>query len=369
MVLPFLTVYLTTVLNFSLTDAGILVSAFGFGSFAGAWMGGKLSDRFGPVPVIVASLLSSGLLLFSLQFAETFISLFILIFITALLGESYRPAMYSMVGDYVPKEDTGRTMALLRLSINLGFTAAPAIGGFIAAGIGYSWLFNIDAVTCIVAGLIFYSASRNWKKHEHLISKPEEDKIIVNQNPYTDKRFLIYMLGTLFMAFGFMQWFHSIPVFIKTEWNFDERYIGMMMAMNGLLISLIEMPVIHAIEKRKQVRIASVIGIILIGFSFLPFLMPAALILCFIAMLFMTVGEILHFPFNSSVAVNMSPAGKRGEYMALYSMTWALAQITGPVLGLTFITEFGFHPFWILAAGLTTVSVVINFIIMRKIEI
>ena len=39
MVLPFLTLYLTTILNFSLKEAGLLAAAFGIGSFAGAYIG------------------------------------------------------------------------------------------------------------------------------------------------------------------------------------------------------------------------------------------------------------------------------------------------------------------------------------------
>ena len=147
MVLPFLTVYMSTVLGFSLSDAGLLAGAFGLGALGGSYLAGRLSDHLGPDPVILASLLVSGVFFISLQYAEGFYSLFVLIFCTGLFGEAYRPAVMASVGSYVPSSRVGRSMAFLRLAASLGMSAAPAIGGFVAVVLGYRWLFLIDGLT------------------------------------------------------------------------------------------------------------------------------------------------------------------------------------------------------------------------------
>ncbi|NJN77730.1 MAG: MFS transporter [Saprospiraceae bacterium] len=156
MVLPFLTVYLTTVLGFPLAEAGLIASGFGFGSLAGSFLGGRLSDKIGANNVIIISLITGGFLFIGLQFATTFYELFGMIFITALFGEAYRPAMTTAMGDYVPKTETGRSMSLIRLAINLGMAGGPTVGGIIAVTLGYHWLFWIDGLTCILAAIIFY---------------------------------------------------------------------------------------------------------------------------------------------------------------------------------------------------------------------
>ena len=120
MVLPFLTVYMSTVLGFSLSDAGLLAGAFGLGALGGSYLAGRLSDHLGPDPVILASLLVSGVFFISLQYAEGFYSLFVLIFCTGLFGEAYRPAVMASVGSYVPSSRVGRSMAFLRLAASLG---------------------------------------------------------------------------------------------------------------------------------------------------------------------------------------------------------------------------------------------------------
>ena len=114
MVIPFLTIYLTTVLHFDLTQAGILVGSFGIGSLGGSYFGGKLSDRIGPIPVIIASLSLGGSMLFLMAFASSFNSLLLLILLASLFGEAYRPAIGAAVGHYnlVPEAEVQQLVQL-----------------------------------------------------------------------------------------------------------------------------------------------------------------------------------------------------------------------------------------------------------------
>lgn len=344
MVLPFLTVYLTTVLGFSLEQAGFLASAFGVGSLIGSILGGKLTDRWGPMRVIFMSLAISGVLLVCLQFARGFWMIFGMIALTATFGEAYRPALTTAVGIFAKPQDRGRSMAFLRLAVNLGMSAAPAVGGFVATFYGYHALFWIDGVTCFSASLFLVWVFGIWRKRntekKQALSHDEETQTVLP--PYRNIPYVMLLISTFVLGLGFIQWFHSVPVFIKKDWGYDERYIGIIMAINALLVALIEMPIIHSMEKKGLMQVAIKWGTVLIGLSFLPFVFPNALWLCFAAMLLMTFGEILVLPFNNALALNMSPEHKRGSYMAGYWMTWSLATIIGPTMGLGISAKWGF---------------------------
>ncbi len=93
MVMPFLTLYLNDQLDLSLSKVGWIMSAFGLGSFVGAWLGGKLTDRFGFYRTMFVSLFITGLLFIGLQFVTTFWGFAIGIFITMVVADSFRPAM------------------------------------------------------------------------------------------------------------------------------------------------------------------------------------------------------------------------------------------------------------------------------------
>ncbi len=362
LVLPFLTVYLTTVLNFPLDEAGLLAGAFGIGSLIGSFLGGKLSDKLGPNIVIIYSLLISGLLLIFLQYAFTFYPLFILITLTAMFGEAYRPAMSAAVGSYVPPKETGRTMAFLRLAINLGFSAAPAIGGFVASYLGYVWLFWIDGLTCILAGGYFWYVSTHWEEHDEpseAIGDQKDDRAL-HTPAYRNTRFLLFLLITFFVAFSFTQWFNTVPVFIKSVWEFDERYLGIIMTLNGILIVLIEMPATDQIEKTQRMKQAIYWGLIFISVSFIFFLFHKSLVMCVMAMFFVTMGEILYLPFNNSEPLAMSPVERRGEYMAWYWMTWSLANVIGPTFGFSLIDAIGYRWFWMFILVVSMAALVLN---------
>jgi predicted MFS family arabinose efflux permease len=369
MVIPFLTIYLTIILGFSLKEAGILAGAFGGGGFVGAYFGGKLSDKYEPEKVITGSLFISGLFLISLQYFTDFYTLLVMIFLTAAFGESYRPAVMAAVAKYITKRETARTVALLRLAINLGMSAGPAAGGFLAASGGYHLLFWINGLTCIAASFYCIYISGKGKKKippEGVQFDSVGDESKKNIPPYKDKYYVWFLLSSLIVGFSFVQWFQSVPVFIKSIWLFDERYIGMLMAMNGLTVALFEMPIAHYMEKRNRDKAALLIGIGLIGISFLAFLIPPFYLLGFIGMMLLTVGELFYLPFNNSIPLKMSPWSRRGEYMAWYWMAWSMSMILGPTLGLAIIDGYGFAFFWMLSFVLLGVGFLITSRIYNK---
>src|SRR5829696_8034187 len=90
MVIPFLTVYLTSK-GYSLAQAGYVMAAFGMGAILGGYLGGRLTDAFGHFPVQVSSLLLNGLLFIVLGNMQTFWQITVCIFILSSLGEAFRP--------------------------------------------------------------------------------------------------------------------------------------------------------------------------------------------------------------------------------------------------------------------------------------
>ena len=69
MVICFLTLYLTQALFFNIRDAGYIMSCFGVGSIAGAFLGGFMTDRFGYYRVQWVTLIMHGVALFEIRAA------------------------------------------------------------------------------------------------------------------------------------------------------------------------------------------------------------------------------------------------------------------------------------------------------------
>ena len=155
MVLPFLSKYLKEDLDFTYSQVGWVMVCFGAGSMIGSWLGGKLSDKIGFYKIMVFSLFTSGLLFFAIQFVTSFYGMCAAMFGIMVIADMFRPAMFVSLGAYAKPENRTRAFTLVRLAVNLGFAAGPAMGGLIIVGIGYQGLFWADGASCIIAILVF----------------------------------------------------------------------------------------------------------------------------------------------------------------------------------------------------------------------
>ena len=341
MVLPFMSLYLIDVLGYTLPQSGWVLSSFGAGALAGSFMGGKLADRFGFYPVMFWTLLIQGLMFFLLLQVSSFPMMCLMVFLTSTIGDAFRPANFVAIAAYSSPQNRTRSLGLQRLAINLGMAIGPAIGGIIAVSGGYSWLFIIDGITCMVAALAF-----RWSlpPKQHQIVKEHTTSL---HSAYRDWRYFFFLVLVLFNAMAFFQLFTTLPVFLKEHIGMMENHIGQLIAYNCLLIVVFEMPLIYSIEGRYTKWQITAWGALLIGVSFALFnILGWTILIAFVVMTILTFGEILTLPFLSSLAMERSDRGNRGEYMGLYTMTYSVAHILAPMLGMQIASNWGFDTLW-----------------------
>lgn len=122
---------------------GALASVYALMQFLFAPVFGALSDRFGRRPVILISLLGSGLDYFLLAFAPSLAWFFVGRVIAGITGANFSAA-YAYIADISPPEKRAANFGLVGAAFGLGFILGPALGGilgehglrvpFIAAG-------------------------------------------------------------------------------------------------------------------------------------------------------------------------------------------------------------------------------------------
>ncbi|SNR77186.1 MDR family MFS transporter [Lutibacter flavus] len=365
MVLPFLSLYLTEDLNLTLAQVGWIMSSFGVGSLLGSWLGGKLTDSFGFYRVMFWSLLLTGFLFIGLQYISTFYGFVFGIFLTMTVADTFRPAMFVSLKAYSKKENQTRSLTLIRLAINLGFSFGPFLGGIIIATIGYSGLFWVDGITCIGAVLLmkFVLKQKEYFKKESNVSLDVNKKEV---SIYKDKPYWIFLAVVFLMGFIFLQLFTTMPLFYKEIHSLTEVQIGLLISINGFLIFLLEMPLIHYIEKKLFDRMKIITwSLILIALSYTVLNSTNWSGILIVGMLFITLGEMLAFPFTNNFAMNRAPIGKEGRYLALYSMAFSLAHIFSAKTGMEVIDRFGYTANWFLMGGLGLFAVILM-VILRK---
>ncbi len=353
MVIPFLSLYLTKHLNLNLSEVGWIMSAFGLGSAAGTFIGGKLTDRFGFFKVMFSSLLLTGFLFIGLQYLHTFWQFTFGIFILSFVADTFRPAIWVAMDAFSEDKNKTRSVTLIRLAINLGFSAGPAIGGLIIAYFSYQGLFWIDGITCILASFMIWLLL-NEKKSKNRPKESDVDESAKKiQSPYRDHQYLLFCLAILMMGIAFMQFFGTLPLYYDTVIGMSEKQIGLLLAGNGFLIFLLEMPLVHYLEKKKYKMMSMVIvGGWFFALSFLVLPASTHILIPILGMLFLSIGEMISFPFSNTYAMTRSNRGNKGDYMALYTLTFSVSFIVGPNMGMQLSKYFGFSTTWFVMAGL-----------------
>lgn len=355
MVIPFMTIYCTQKLHFTVEQAGVIMGLFGVGSILGAFSGGKITDKYGFYHVQVFALLVGGLLFILLGFQKTFISIGVFSFILSVCNESFRPANYAAIVYYSTDENKTRSNSLNRLAVNLGWAFGGFLGGTLAH-INYHLLFWVDGFTNIIAAIFLLKLIPFSQITKHAKSALN---VVADSSAYRDGVFLVFIGLVVLFAACFFQIFTMQPLFYKTQWHFSEQFIGLLMGINGLLIVIFEMIIVHNLENKRSPLKYICIGMLLTGAGFvLMNFIPGTVFSALIIVGFITLGEMLAMPFMNSFWITRTTARNRGEYAALYTMAWSTAQIISPVVSGQVIAFVSFNLLWWLTGALCLVTAI-----------
>jgi predicted MFS family arabinose efflux permease len=360
MVIPFLSLYLNKSLHISIPNIGWIMTFFGLGSVVGTWIGGKLTDKIGYYKVMFVSLVLTGVFFVLLQYVTTFEGFCVGIFLVMLFADAFRPAMFVALSAYSKPENKTRSVTLIRLAINLGFSAGPAVGGLIITGFGYQGLFWVDGITCVLAAVLLLQVLHP--------KKAKIQDVVKVENPvsaYSDKAFWVFFVAMFIFGFVFLQYFSTLPLYYKDEHLLTELEIGILMGFNGFFIFVFEMPLIKWLEDSNRSKIKLILfGLFLVALSFIVLNLTSWVGVLIIGMLLMTVGEMIAFPFSNAFAVERAKKGNQGEYMALYAISFSLAHIFSHNVGMQMVDKFGYEFTWNFITIFAFIGVAILFLLI-----
>lgn len=357
MVMPFLALYIaeTNGLGFGASVAGGVIMAYGAVALVMGPIAGRLADRFGAVNVMKASLIGSAAVLALFPFARSLPALVAVTLAWALAAELLRPAALAIAADAAPPEQRRASFAVSRLAVNLGMSIGPVAGGFLAE-ISYSFLFYVDAATSLAAaGLLFLlPLELRWAAPREVARRAPDTP---GRTWVSDTRLLWVLAASLPTALVFFQLIAALPLYMKRELAMGESVVGMVFAVNTVLIVLTEVP-LNAAMSRWSHRKSMATGAIFtaVGYGALAFAVGP--VTTAMTVVLWTVGEMILFPSLSAYVSELSPAEQRGRYMGLYAMNFSLAFAIGPWIGTRLLETIGGPALWLLCLGVGLLSAV-----------
>lgn len=381
MVLPFLVLYLTRELKISASHAALALTVYGIAALLTMPVSGWLTDRFGSLSVMRGSLLLSGIVLFLFPLAHYFAAILVITFAFAILNESVRPPSLALVSELVKPPQRKQAFALSRLAVNLGMSVGPAIGGILAL---YSFriLFLADGVTSILAALVLmfaWPATRRTQASEAKWDDPEDlgreieaegASLLPASHPFADlrafrnRRMLYFLAALIPTQLVFFQLTSTVPLFLVHYLRLPESIYGTVFTLNTLMIVALELPLNNAMAQWSHRRTLT-LGAFLYAIGFGSFALASGPIGIFAAVAVWTFGEMILMPGSAAYAAEIAPAGRRGEYMGLYTMSFSFAFSLGPWLGAMLLERHGPEALW----GAALVSGCVSTLLMSRIGV
>ncbi|MFF7158665.1 MFS transporter [Streptomyces sp. NPDC008139] len=393
-VVTFLALYLTVQRGYSASYAGLVAALFGLGGAAGAVLGGVLADRIGRRPTLLATQLGAAATTAVLGFVTNPLAIAAVATLVGLTSSASRPALSAMIADLVPPKDRVRAFSLNYWAINIGFGVSAAAAGFIASE-GYVWLFVGDALTTVLCALVVYvkaqetlpvtakvtyvsgkavsGTTASGKAVSGTTAKSRPRKATSRRDPDStdirlsdvlrDQRFMA-LVGLTFLLGSVMNQANSTLAVDMGAHGLSARQFGVVIAINGLVIVLLQIPVTRLVRRYGNAALLGV-GSLLMAWGFGLTVLAGSVALYSLTVVVWTLGEIVHAPASMSVVADLAPATARGRYQGMYTLSWSAAAFAGPLVGGVTLDQLGRNTVWLGCAVLGTLAGAGYYLLLR----
>ena len=338
MIVPYLTLVLNREFHLTETQTGLLVGAYGAGTVVAMLAGGQLTDRLGRRRTLLLSLLGSGALAVAMGLSPSVRVFTPLLIAFAFLADLYRPASSAIVADLLPSADRALGFAAIRMAINLGFGFGVMVGGLLA-DVSWRLLFWGDGATTLLFGLLVY-----LQVPETRAEAPPAAAAPAG-HPMRDRVFVLLTLATFVYCLAFYADFIVLPLTVTGSAGYPAYVFGLVVSVNGFLIAAFELTVVDWLRRFRRLRVAA-LGVLMtaLGLGIMGLFMHWA---CFVvAMVLVTIGEILTLPQQSAFVTDWAPPEMRGRYLGTSSASWGLGAAVAPVVLLPLHGRLSEPVFW-----------------------
>ncbi|MFD9410455.1 MDR family MFS transporter [Streptomyces sp. NPDC059989] len=362
-VATFMTLYLTVDRGYSASFAGLVVALHGLGGVISSLIAGVMTDRLGRRPTLMAAQASTAFSVALLGFMEHPAAIAAVALLVGMTSNASRPAVQAMMADIVRPEDRVRAFALNYWAINLGFAISATVAGFVAE---YSYLAGFlgeAALTLVCAVLVYMKLPESRPEKGDAAQRAAEAEVSLG-TVLRDGRYMGVVGLSFLISLIFMQGSFGLPLAMGTA-GFSTGDYGLVIAVNGVLIVLLQIPVTRFIEHRDPQKLL-VISALLAGYGFGLTAFGGSIGVLALTVCVWTLAEIINSPTQMGLVARLSPLHGRGRYQGMYTMSWAVASLVAPLLAGAVIDRFGAGWLWGTTALLGTVAGVGYWLLMRN---
>ncbi len=334
---------------------GLLLSSFSICQFVAAPILGRLSDRIGRRPVLIASLAGSAIGYAILAAAQSLPLLFVARIIDGFSGGNISTAQ-AVIADTTAPGDRAKGMGLIGMAFGLGFVLGPFLGGILATQHEslpslFAALLSLIAMTLAIVRLpetrpVAARAASQSREQSPAQSPARSPARQPAHSPAHRHRSLAALahalarprlgivLAALFLwTFAFSNFEATFSQFLHAQHGFTPARASWLFAYAGLIAAAVQGAFVGPLAGRFSERRLAAIGgfVAAAGLVVIPHVAPAAPLFCGLALLAGGIG--LLSPSVSALASRLAAADEQGGVLGIAQSFSSLARIAGPIAG------------------------------------
>ena len=346
LIIPFLAIYVTQRFDAKITQVGLIYTIFAVSSGVGNVLAGALADRFGRRFTLLLGLTCAATARAALGIATDFTGLYTAAGFAGLFGAIGWPAQLAMTADLLDPQKRAKGFGIQRVVINSTFALGPLAGGFFGPRIGYLPLFILDALTSYFVALVVFSKLPETRPRNRVDAPSETfaQTLAGYGRVLQDRTFLGFILISILTVSAFMQMSTTLSVYLVKFQQMPESFFGALVMLNALMVVFFQIPVTHRVSKLPLLGVM-IAGnaLYLVGFG--SYGLSPSVPLFILAMVLITLGEMLVIPTSQALTALLAPADMRARYVATERFNWITAQALAPLTAGAIMDRF--DPRWV----------------------
>ena len=355
---PFFSLYITQKFNVGMTQAGMILGLFSIFGLFGGMIGGALTDRFGRRKIIIIGLVFSAVSTLTLGLVNQFATLIPLAVVIGLLSHFAGPAHDAMIADILPEKQRNEGFGILRVVGNMAWIIGPTIGGFVAKR-SFMALFIIDAVVSCVVALLFFLFMPETKPVRDEIHQKAESILTTFRGYGTvlrDSPYIAFLVAGILMGLVYQQMYNSLSVYLRDNHGIEPSGYGLLLTVSAIVVILFQFTTTRLIKHKPPfLMMALGTAFYVVGFSMFGWV--STYYLFALAIVVITIGEMIVVPTSQSLAANFAPEDMRGRYMAVFGLLWMVPATIGPGAAGYILDNYNPNLLWYIGGVLCMISV------------
>ena len=365
LIFPFFALYITSKFQVGMTEVGLLFALFSVTDMIGNMIGGALTDFLGRKNMIIMGLIISALTSLGMGLVNQLEWFYVMGAVSGLFATAAGPAHEAMLIDILPEKKRSEGFGVMRVAMNLSVAIGPAIGGFLASR-SFLILFIADTVTSLITALIVYLVVEESmpEEKESKVKKGFKDTFIGYGDVLKDRKFMLFVVISTIATLVYSQMYSTLSVFLRDVHGVPASGYGWLMTLNAGMVVLFQFMITRRISKRPPMLIMALGSLLyVIGFGMYGFV--DVYLMFMLAMVIITIGEMVIIPVAQAYVGNAAPEDMRGRYSGVMGFSWMIPWMIGPLLA-GLIMDYG-DPNWVwYGSAIMGMIATLGFLWLRK---